>query len=358
MKILLLSRYSRLGASSRIRSFQYLPYLNQHGIKVDVQTLFNDDYVKHLQTGANRKPEQIVKAYFQRLSHLRVHRQYDAIWFEKEIFPWLPDFAEKWLRQSGKPYIVDYDDAVFHHYDLNTNPFIRALLGKKLDQVMRNAELVITGNRYLERRATKAGAKKIQKLPSVIDINRYLPKEKDSLKAGEKFSVGWIGSPTTAKYLDRIIPVVDSLCAENDTRFIIVGAGKHGFNSKHVESRDWSETTEVSDILDFDVGIMPLPDTPWTRGKCGYKLIQYMACCLPVVASPVGANIDIVKHGENGFFADGAYDWKRALTRLKNNRELCWKMGSNGRKRVEKEYCLQITAPRLKGMLEKIMQRN
>ena len=115
--------------------------------------------------------------------------------------------------------------------------------------------------------------------------------------------------------------------------------------------RDWDEATETGEIGKFDVGIMPLPDNPWERGKCGFKLIQYMACGKPVVASPVGVNREIVVDGVNGFLASSHDEWVRALERLKSDPELRRTMGANGRRMVEEKYCLQVTAPRLHRLL-------
>jgi glycosyltransferase involved in cell wall biosynthesis len=115
--------------------------------------------------------------------------------------------------------------------------------------------------------------------------------------------------------------------------------------------RDWDEATETAEIGNFDVGIMPLPDNPWERGKCGFKLIQYMACGKPVVASPVGVNREIVVEGVNGFLASTQKEWVDALLRLKENPALRRTMGERGRRMVEERYCLQVTAPRLQRIL-------
>jgi glycosyltransferase involved in cell wall biosynthesis len=118
-----------------------------------------------------------------------------------------------------------------------------------------------------------------------------------------------------------------------------------------VQCLPWKEETEAESIAQCDIGIMPLKDSPWERGKCGYKLIQYMACGLPVVASPVGVNVQIVRDGENGFLADGLQDWEIKLSQLLENSPLRSSMGNAGRARVEQEYCVQRVAPRLAQML-------
>ena len=132
---------------------------------------------------------------------------------------------------------------------------------------------------------------------------------------------------------------------------ILIGAGENPFSGLMATIRDWDEATETAGIGNFDVGIMPLPDNPWERGKCGFKLIQYMACGKPVVASPVGVNREIVVEGVNGFLASTQKEWVDALLRLKEDPDLRRTMGEKGRRMVEEEYCLQVTAPRLHRIL-------
>ena len=158
----------------------------------------------------------------------------------------------------------------------------------------------------------------------------------------------------TAKYLNFIKPAIIRFFKEGNSSLSLVGSGHVALGELPVKIIPWSKETEVADIQDFDVGIMPLPDSPWERGKCGYKLIQYMACGKPVIASPVGANIAIVEHGVNGFLTKSADEWLEALTVLRDDPDLSKKMGKEGRKIVEKRYCLQVTAPRLLSIFQSV----
>jgi len=356
LKVLLFSRYTRLGASSRVRSYQYIPYLKEQGIDVTVSPLLGDDYIKNLYSGNKKRFGSIITAYFRRLGVLFRSHRFDLLWIEKELFPWLPALAETILQWFNIPYVVDYDDAVFHRYDLHSISLVRLLLGRKIDGIMRRAALVIVGNDYLAERAFRAGAKRVEYLPTVIDLKRYnLANKKVNNKS---FNIGWIGSPSTAKYLNLISPVLSEVCKDEKTRLILVGSGQIELQNIPLVIRKWSEKTEVADIQSFDVGIMPLPDEPWERGKCGYKLIQYMACGIPVVASPVGVNKKIVENGVNGFLAQSEADWVEALTTLCNNPDLRKQMGKAGRIKVEKEYCIQVTAPKLAALLRSAGGRN
>lgn len=348
MRVLLLSKYGRLGASSRVRSYLYLPYLESCGIDVTIAPLLGDEYVKDLYAGRRMRWAKIVFSYLRRITLLLTSRRYDLVWIEKELLPWIPAWVELPLVRLGVPYIVDYDDAVFHRYDLSSNPFVRSLLGKKIDALMRWATIVIVGNDYLAERARKAGAPRVEYLPTVVDLNRY---PLSPYPQHSEFTVGWIGSPGTAKYLEIVAPALKTLARQGNLRVVLVGSGPVRLEGVPIEVRPWSEETEVRDIQDIDVGIMPLPDAPWERGKCGYKLIQYMAVGRAVVASPVGVNTKIVEHGVNGFWASTTEEWVRALSILRDRRELRVRMGLAGRQKVEAEYSLHIAAPRLAALL-------
>jgi glycosyltransferase involved in cell wall biosynthesis len=345
MKVLLFTRYSRSGASSRLRYYQYLPFLNAQGVDVDVYPLFGEKYLKRLNAGQPQNPALILSAYLRRIFLLFSCRPYDVLWLEYEALPWLPDWMEKILGRGQIPYVVDYDDAIFHRYDHHPQQWVRSLLGRKIDAVMRNARLVIAGNTYLSEKAVQSGATWVECLPTVVDANRYHLKPFSNSRL---FTIGWIGSQTTVAYLEPLYAVLGRLSQHSKIRLVLVGGYPKNIPSAFpVECRPWSEETEAAQILDFDVGVMPIPDEPWAYGKCGYKLIQYMACGLPVVASRVGANIQIVKDGVNGYLAETDNHWELALRALRESPELRQRMGSQGRRDVEAHYSLQVAAPRL-----------
>lgn len=344
MKVLLLSRYGPLGASSRVRFLQYLPYFQAQGVDVTVKPLLTDAYLQALYSRGSRWRE-VVKGCAGRILALLGSSLFDVVIIEKELFPFMPAVAERLLQIVGVPYIVDYDDALFHRYDCHSNPWVRRLLGRKIDSVMRYATAVIAGNNYLAERAHCAGAQRVEVIPTAVDVNRYQPMQK---KNAEAPIVGWIGTPQTSRYLKPLLPMFERLKKEMPVRFVAVGANHLDFKGTAVDVRPWSEETEVESIQQFDIGIMPLEDSPWERGKCGYKLIQYMACGLPVVASPVGVNYEIVKEGKNGKLADSIEEWDSALRNLlKADSSFRYEMGGMGRMRVEECYSLHVQAPRL-----------
>jgi glycosyltransferase involved in cell wall biosynthesis len=351
MRVLALTRYDRLGASSRLRLLQYLPELEKAGLSFTVQPLFGDDYVKALY-GGHSKLAAMARGLLRRVSALRRPRGFDAVWMEQEALPWAPWLVEGGLLPREIPLILDCDDAVFHRYDMHSSATVRRLLGRKVDAVMRRAALVTAGNGYLAARACSAGAVRIEIVPTVVDAARYRP---HSPPGSEGVIVGWIGSPNTARYLALAAKALSRAACRRSLTGVAIGARPDQVRDTLFTAKPWAEATEVGLLRDIDVGIMPLPDTPWERGKCGYKLIQYMACGKPVIASPVGVNTEIVRHGENGFLAETEAEWEEALTALAADPELRKRMGAAGRRRVEEEYSLQVQAPRLVELIRSVV---
>ena len=200
MKILALTKYSQMAASSRMRVFQYLSYLRVNGNDVTVAPLLTEDYLRGLYLGRRARWGQLIATYIERVLRLATASgSFDLIWFEKELLPWCPAIVERFLTRNRRvPYVVDYDDAIFHNYDSHRLAAIRYVLGGKIDWVMSHADCVVVGNEYLASRARQAGAREIRLLPTVVDLTRYAavapPNE-------SHFTIGWIGTPITAKYL-------------------------------------------------------------------------------------------------------------------------------------------------------------
>lgn len=354
MKVTLLSKYSRLGASSRLRSLQYLPDIRKAGIQVNVHALFDDQYLSRLYMGQGRSWPAVASQYLRRAVVMGNLKDTELIWMEYEALPYLPYWLERGLMPRSVPYVVDYDDAVFHHYDLSAHPLVRRFLGKKIDQLMRNATAVICGNDYLAQRARQARAKCVENVPTVVDISRYSTSGLTVRSSQLPSVIGWIGSPATQRYVLELKPVLEALHRERNVRLVLVGAQPsiaNQFDSIPVEVLPWTEESEAQAVAGFDIGIMPLPDGPWERGKCGYKLIQYMAAGKPVVASPVGVNVEIVEGWQSGMLADSHAQWHQALSALLANPDMRLSLGKNGRRAVEQHYSLQAQAPRLAEIL-------
>lgn len=352
MNILLLSRYTRMGASSRLRTMQYLPALAREGFIVQVAPFFDDRYLHALYSGKRAQGSKIGYVS-QRIRQIRRHPKPDLIWLEYEALPWVPWLIERTILPRGVPIVSDYDDAVFHRYDLHRVASVRWLLGRKIDLIMQRSALVAAGNEYLAGRARSAGARQVAIVPTVVDLSQYtVCSEPTKNTSGQ---VGWIGTPDTWEVFGKhLYSQLNDTLATHGARFKAVGAKLEAERVGELDVVPWSEDTEVRAIQSMDIGVMPLTDTPWARGKCGYKLIQYMACGLPVVASPVGVNKDIVEHGVNGFLAETDAEWRSAIETLLADAELRRRMGAAGRKKVEDHYSLQVWGPRVAQMLRQV----
>lgn len=350
LKVLLLTRYGCLGASSRLRTAQYLRWLAEVGIVCDMQPLLSDDMLQDKYRTGEYQPTSMLRGYAGRVQQLLGRRKFDLLWIEKEALPWIPVWLERVLLH-GVPYVLDFDDAVFHNYDRHRSEWVRRFWGRRIDYLMAGARLVVAGNDYLAQRARDAGASWVEVVPTVVDLERYAVKPHISQRQ-DALRIVWIGSPSTVAYVAALGAPLAALSQRVPFKLRVIG-GTLEIPSVDIERVPWTEDTEVASIAECDVGIMPLTDSPWERGKCGYKLIQYMACGLPVVASPVGVNPQIVRDGVNGFLADSADEWVARLGQLLGDAVLREAMGRAGRQRVEREYCLQQVAPRLTGLLLK-----
>lgn len=356
LRIAALTRYTRRGASSRLRFLQYFSELERRGLDLHHVPLFSDDYIELLQTGQG-SIYTAIRALWSRVRVLSVMKQFDLIWVEKDALPWLPAVLEASLIPSGTPLVLDYDDAVFHQYDLDPNPVLRLLLSRKHKVMMRKADLVVAGNSYIAEYAYRAGARRVEVLPTVVDLERYgLTNDRRCGLYEAPPTVGWIGQRSTAEFLYPLASLFAELAEKKLMKFRAIGIDT-ALLALPMSSEPWSEQTEVKALSGLDIGIMPLCDGPFERGKCGYKLVQYMACGLPVVASPVGVNTFLVEHGVNGFLAASTEEWEWALRTLARDPLLRNRMGRAGRTRVERKYSLQVTAPVLACWLAEAAQR-
>jgi glycosyltransferase involved in cell wall biosynthesis len=349
--VLVLTRYDRLGASSRVRFLQFLPELAARNFSFQVRPLLNDAYVKALYGEGPIRIGSVLTAYLGRVRTLLSRGRFDLIWMEKELLPWLPTTIERALL-NDTPYVVDFDDAWFHRYDSSPSIWVRAFLGKKIDAVMRNAAAVVAGNGYLAERARQVGARRVETIPSTIDLGRYPETISESSPPVRPIVIGWIGTPVTVHYLEIVEPALRSLSSQRPIELHIVGAPTPvSFSGLPVKSIPWNEADEVARVRAFDIGIMPLDDTPWERGKCAYKLLQVMAAGRPVIASPVGANSIVVEHGVNGFLATTTAEWEAALLVLVDDTALRQRLGLAGHQKVKEHYCIASVLPRLAELL-------
>jgi len=348
MKVLYFTKYSRNGASSRMRSYQYFPLLKKNRIEVTVSPFFDEEYLVHLYAKKPISKLKVASFYLNRFKKLFSIYKYDRIIIEKELFPYFFSWFEKILFFLNIKYIVDYDDAIFHNYDLHPNKIIRYLLKNKIGNVMKYSSQVLAGNNYLATKAKISGAKKITIQPTSIDFELYSSTIK--IKS-DKLIIGWIGSPTTYKYIEKMISLFNVLAQKYDFELHIVGAKKEAINEGYIKYIPWKEELEVALISGFDIGIMPLENTQWELGKCSYKIIQYMGCGIPVVASAVGMNKEVIVNGKTGFLVTSEKEWMDTLGKLIEDQDLRINLGQNGKKTATNNYSTQVNYKKLYAIL-------
>jgi glycosyltransferase involved in cell wall biosynthesis len=354
MRILVLTRYSRNGASSRLRMLQYIPYLEQQGHQFTVRPLFDEAYLTNLYATGKRSPGSVLSSYFKRLVALLTAPGYDLVWLQYELFPFFPAAFERILGFLGIKFVVDIDDAVQLNYLQSERLLVRKALGQKIPSVLRRASCVVAGCPNLAEFAKISGAARVEYIPTVVALSRY---QRPAAHGPEGVVIGWVGSPSTQRYLLEIKDALARVNRVRDVRLVLVGADsgiRNQLEGIDADFEHWSEDREVGILAKMDIGIMPLSDGDWERGKCGYKLIQYMASGIPVIASPVGVNVDIVSNGRCGILASTTEEWELALLKLIDASELRQSMGLAGRAAVETDFSLELQAPRLARLLDEI----
>ena len=350
IKLLGLALYGSKAASTRYRLGQYIPGLAQHGIDLQIRHLLDDDYLRRRFSGSPISWTNLLHAGWNRLGDLRNREGFDAAILYGELLPLVPGWVERSLLPQ--PYIYDFDDAFYLKYRSGKLGVMRPFLGNKFDTVIAGAAAVTAGNNTLATYARGINSN-TRLLPTVVDTERYVPAPRPR---NDIFTVGWIGSPSTAPYLSELVGPLSRLGQESPVRLVVIGGKAPSIPNVNVVEVEWSEHTEVGLINSFDVGVMPLPDDDWARGKCAFKLIQYMACAVPVIASRVGANIEVVQ-SDCGFLATDELDWVRALRLLRDESSTRQQMGEAGRVRVEQYYSLHRNLPVLVEVIHKTVEK-
>jgi hypothetical protein len=267
----------------------------------------------------------------------------------KLLSPW----KQKLIRRFAKKIVFEYDDSIMYRSSRWSNQY-SGTRRSRFEKMVKQCDLVIAGNQFLKGEATKYVNKgKVHVIPTVVDIEGYAAKQYHGQK--DEMIIGWLGSKGTLYYLKELVPVLTEIGKRFPfARLKIVCNDFLDVPSMHVIKKEWTEEDEVADLQSFDIGLGPLTDDVWTRGKCGLKLVQYLAVGVPVICSPVGANKEIVTNGEVGFWAGNQREWIKKISILIENSELRKKMGEKGRERIERRYSLQAMAPQIVDMLAQL----
>jgi glycosyltransferase involved in cell wall biosynthesis len=347
LKILGLALYGSQAASTRYRLSQFAPGLKAAGIDLQVSALLGNEYLSKRFSGGGLPLSVMARDALARMQQLRVSDQFDAAIVHLELFPFVPGWVERALLRPA--YVYDMDDAFYLRYTIGAKRLLKPLLGRKFETVLSGAAAITAGNKTLAHYSSQFN-RNVTEIPTVVDVTRYVPRRE---KKRSVFTVGWIGSPSTATYLPWIVEPLARLGEEAPLEFVVIGGKAPKIPNVTVREIEWEEDKEVDLINTFDVGIMPLPDDPWARGKCAFKLIQYMACGVPVVASSVGANVDVVTP-DCGYLVQTSAEWQDALRSLRDDPALRGRMGAAARDRIVEGYSLHKALPRLTEVLNRV----
>ena len=346
LKVFALTRLPRGCASSRYRAYQYIEPLKKHGIDLVVKSTY-PSWIYEMRKRSEPRSWlldglTVAISLFRDIAYLISAARADIVFIVRDAAPFSLTLLLRLLRKKGKPIIFDFDDAVY-------------LKARHIRNYVNVANVVFAGNSELANWAGKANKSTIV-IPTVIDVSRYhtqnCHKNSDS-----RFVIGWIGSPSTATFLEIVRPGLQKLGSIVPLELKLIGGSIPEIPGVNTKSIPWSEDTETDEIANFDVGISPLAEDEFTRGKCGVKALQYMAAGVPVVASPVGVHKNIIKHGANGFLASSENDWFQYLQLLVQDTNLRVAIGQSARESVEKYYSLDIMSRRIANEMWKLISR-
>ncbi len=345
--ILALTRYDRLGASSRVRVLQYIPALEKAGFKVTVQPLFSDQDLRQLYAHGRRPAGNLLGALKARLAAILGSQKHDIVWLQQEVFPFLPFGLEAALL-AGRKVVIDFDDAQHLYYKETMTR--RLFHGNKIERLMARADAVVVGSPVMAEVARSAGARNVRLVYSAVDTTAFPAPAKPI-----HFTVGWIGTPMTAdQSLHLVRESLARFLSETQAQALFIGMGEKQFPDLPGERIAWSEAAEREALPRLSVGLCPLDDSPWTRGKSGYKIIQYMAAGKPTLTSPVGIAADLVEDGVTGFHCRTADDWYRRLRQLHEDGNLLKAQGDSARARAESRYDSAIAAQELPAIFKDV----
>jgi glycosyltransferase involved in cell wall biosynthesis len=318
----------------RYRLAAYRPLLEQAGHRLELRSL--------------------PRSWATRIPRLRALANSDAIILQRKL---LPVWERMLLRRATPLLIFDFDDAVYSNdsYSPKGLPNRRRL--RRFSAIIRAADVVVAGNAFLGAQAEALGdAAKVHLIPTCIEPSRY--PMAPHLRTGTGVQLAWIGSSSTLKGLAAIRPLLEEIGQSCPGLSLKLICDRFlSFRRLAVLSCRWSEDSEAAELAAADIGISWLPDDLWSRGKCGLKVLQYMAAGLPVVANPVGVQADLVRHGETGFLAETPEQWVEAINRLAGDAGLRRRMGQAGRRRVETEFSVAAGAARWLTLIQDLRRR-
>lgn len=328
--------------SQRFRFEQYLDYFESMGFLCIHRSLVNEKDDKILYTPGNYLKKLIIllKCVYQRANDVIRIRKGDIVFVQRESIMIGTALFEKMISQKAK-LIYDFDDAIWLSNISKYNRHLGWLKGPgKIPEIIKVADHVIAGNDYLAGYAMKYN-NNVTVIPTTVDAERF--KIDPPKKFVEPYCVGWSGSFSTIPHFELLIPVLMKIKEHFDGRvyFKVIGDEHYSLEDLGIQGIRWESLNEVKELSEIDIGLMPLPDDEWTRGKCGLKGLVYMSMGIPTIMSPVGVNKDIISDGENGYLAETPEEWIRKITYLIEHPDKMAEIGNNGRETVLKRFSIE-----------------
>jgi glycosyltransferase involved in cell wall biosynthesis len=339
----------------RYRIEQWEPLLRKNGVEITYAPFESEELHALLYKTGNmgRKLSLVAEGISRRFSTMKSVSDYDVVYVFREAALLGPPFFERCIHRSGIPMVFDFDDAVFVSYRSPTNGYLSYLkFASKTKSICRMSAHVMAGNPYLAEYARQVNAN-VTIVPTTIDTEKYTVTGRTN--ESEMPTIGWTGSFSTVQHLDTLRSALQKLARHTRFRLRVIGTPTYKLDGIDVEARPWRSATELKDLRAIDIGIMPLPDDSWSKGKCGLKALQFMALAIPTVCSPVGVNTEIIHDGENGFIANSEDEWIEKLGRLLHSTELRNRLGRAGRTTVETKYSANVQAPRVFELLRSVV---
>ena len=326
--------------SQRFRFEQYMDLMEGNGFICDFSYLISEggDNVFYGKGKFLSKLEILLESIARRCREVIRSDLYDLIFIQRECFMLGTSLLEKLFARKSK-IIFDFDDSIWLPNVSEGNKRLGFLKNSsKTKDIIRVSNMVLAGNNYLADYARQFNSN-VKVVPTTIDTDQYIRNHNPT----GRICIGWSGSVSTIEHFEHAIPFLKKIKEKygNQVVFKVIGDESYQNQELGITGSPWEIESEIRELSSFDIGIMPLPDNEWTKGKCGLKGLQYMALETATVMSPVGVNCEIVSNGENGFLADSVDDWVEKLSQLIEDESLRNKFGKEGRKTVIKRYSVK-----------------
>ncbi|MFW5724898.1 MAG: glycosyltransferase family 4 protein [Bacteroidota bacterium] len=359
--LFLVGQETGLVPGQRFRFEQYLTFLENNNIECEISPLVYKQEGKTLYSKGKylAKLGIFKNAILRRYKDLKKIKQgqYDAVFIYRDALMIRSIYFEKKIHKLGVPMIYDFDDSIWLNDVSDANRSFAWLKNPaKVGPIISMCSLVIAGNEYLRDYALNFNPN-VQIIPTTIDTQIY---QAGRNKNGNEdvVTIGWSGSITTIKHFKTAVPVLEVIRQKfgSKVQIKVIGDGTYEHKNLEIKGKWWDAATEIEDLSEFDIGIMPLPDDAWSKGKCGLKGLQYMALEIPTIMSPVGVNTEIIHDGENGFLASTHQEWVEKLSQLIESAHLRKKLGENGCKTVSSEYSVEANKEKWLDAFNSVLQ--